>query len=59
MDANGKGESSAPFPMDLNASLPPLLSNLLSADVAWLAFYTGSAGPAFGQSGPEALRPDA
>ena len=54
MDANGKGELSAPFPMDLNSSLPPLLSNLLSSDGDWLAFYTGSAGPAFGQPGPDA-----
>ena len=54
MDANGKGELSAPFPMDLNSSLPPLLSNLLSPDGDWVAFYTGSAGPAFGQSGPDA-----
>jgi hypothetical protein len=54
MDANGKGELSAAFPMELNSSLPPLLSNLLSSDGDWLAFYTGSAGPAFGQSGPDA-----
>jgi hypothetical protein len=52
MDANGKGELSASFPMDLNSSLPPLLSNLLSPDGDWVAFYTGSAGPAFGQPGP-------
>ena len=54
MDADGSGELSAPFPMDVNSMLPPLLSDLLSSDGAWLAFYTGSAGPAFGQSGPEA-----
>jgi len=52
MDADGGGELSAPFPMEVNSILPPLLSNLLSPDGAWLAFYTGSAGPAFGQSGP-------
>ena len=52
MDADGGGELSAPFPMDVNTILPPLLSDLLSRDGAWLAFYTGSAGPAFGQPGP-------
>jgi dipeptidyl aminopeptidase/acylaminoacyl peptidase len=52
MDADGGGELSAPFPMDVNTILPPLLSDLLSPDGAWLAFYTGSAGPAFDQPGP-------
>jgi len=54
MDANGGGELFTAFPMELNSSIPPLLSNLLSSDGYWVAFYTGSAGPAFSQAGPDA-----
>ena len=52
MDADGKGEKTFPFPMNNNLSTPRLLSNMVSPDGLWLAYYTGSAGPAFGQVGP-------
>jgi len=51
MDANGKGELTYPFPMAIHFSLPPSLSRLLSPAGTLLAFYTGSAGQAFGQVG--------
>ena len=53
MDANGKGEAIFPFPMGSKVIMPRSLSNLVSPDGNWLAFYTGSAGPAFGQAGPD------
>ena len=52
MDANGKGATVFPFPINNNIYSSQSLSNLVSPDGIWLAFYTGSAGPAFGQVGP-------
>jgi Tol biopolymer transport system component len=54
MDADGKGEAVFPFLLNGHVIMPPSLSNLVSPDGAWLAFYSGSAGPAFGQVGPNA-----
>jgi Tol biopolymer transport system component len=52
MDADGKGEVAFPFPMnryDPNIT-PESLSELVSPDGSWLAFYTGYAG-VYGQVG--------
>ena len=51
MDADGKGEVAFPFPVNSNVYIPQSLSNLISPDGLWLAFYTGSDGQVFGQVG--------
>jgi len=53
MDADGIGEVAFPFLMSSNINMPPSLSNLVSPDGTWLAFYTGSAGQAFGHVGTD------
>jgi Tol biopolymer transport system component len=55
LDADGQGQSSTFFPANYDASANSLpLSNTLSPDGKWLAYYTGSAGTAFGAAGPDA-----
>jgi hypothetical protein len=51
MDADGKGEMVTSFPQSIDMILPGSLSSLLSPDGTHLAYFTGSAGPAFGQGG--------
>jgi hypothetical protein len=53
MDADGKGEVAFPFPMNtyMPMSMPESLSDLVSPDGSWLAFYTGYAGQVYGQVG--------
>ena len=53
MDADGLGQKSIDYPAGFDSgtnSLP--LSNTLSPDGKWLAYFTGSAGTAFGVVGP-------
>jgi roadblock/LC7 domain-containing protein len=51
LNADGKGRKLIPYPADTStqAGLPSLRS-ALSPDGQWLAYYTGSAGPCFGNS---------
>jgi Tol biopolymer transport system component len=54
LDADGTGQASFSYPSNaapLNMNLP--LSNTLSSDGQWLAYYSGSAGACFGEVGPE------
>jgi WD40 repeat protein len=55
MNPDGRGQSSLPLPMGANVELPGFLplSNLISSDGKWLAFYTGSAGQAYGHVGAD------
>ena len=53
MDADGKGEVAFPFPMNSYVNMPRSLSDLVSPDGIWLAYYTGSAGQSFGQVGTD------
>jgi hypothetical protein len=53
MDADGKGEAAFPFPINGNVYIPQSLSNLVSPDGSWLAFYTGSARQASGNVGTD------
>jgi len=49
LDADGKGQELIPFPADANVQTGlPSLSDTLSPDGKWLAYYTGSAGQCFG-----------
>ncbi len=50
LDADGKGRKTFPSPMQ---SIPVSLSNLVSPDGQWMAYYTGSAGQAFGHIGKD------
>jgi Tol biopolymer transport system component len=50
MDADGRGQKSIPYPIkgtDITTLLNPL-SNVISPNGKWLAFYTGSAGESHG-----------
>ena len=54
LDADGSGQKRIPYPPDAasgNTWLP--LSNVLSPDGEWLAYYSGSAGTYFGKIGPD------
>ena len=52
LDANGKGQKLIPYPANANTQTGlPSLSNTLSPDGHWLAYYTGSAGKCFGNGG--------
>ncbi len=54
LDADGSGQKRIPYPSDAapeNTWLP--LSNVLSPDGKWLAYYSGSAGTYFGEIGPD------
>ena len=53
MDADGKGEVVFPFPMNSDVYMPRSLSNLVSPDGIWLAFYTGSARQTSGNGGTD------
>jgi Tol biopolymer transport system component len=53
MDADGKGEVAFPFPINSNVYIPQSLSNLVSPDGSWLAFYTGSDRQASGNVGTD------
>jgi hypothetical protein len=53
MDADGKGEIAFPYPLNRSVYTPQSLSNLVSPDGSWLAFYTGSAGQASGNVGSD------
>jgi hypothetical protein len=53
MDADGKGEAAFPYPLNRNVYTPRSLSNLVSPDGSWLAFYTGSLGQASGNDGSD------
>ncbi|HTX90253.1 MAG TPA: hypothetical protein VMC09_03465 [Anaerolineales bacterium] len=54
LDANGKGRAQFPLPANANLQVAqPSLSNRLSPDGKWLAYYTGSAGTAFGHVGAD------
>jgi hypothetical protein len=53
LDADGLGQTTIDYPANFDSSANNLpLSNSLSPDGKWLAFYTGSAGTAFGVAGP-------
>jgi Tol biopolymer transport system component len=53
-DADGKGQKLIPYPANANLQGGmPSLSNILSPDGQWLAYYTGSAGQCFGNVGAD------
>jgi len=53
MDADGKGRRVLSFPMEEFYYIPRFLSNLVSPDGKWLAYYSGSAGEPFGHIGTD------
>ncbi len=53
MDADGKGEAAFLYPLNRNVHTPYSLSNLVSPDGSWLAFYTGSIGQISGNDGSD------
>jgi Tol biopolymer transport system component len=52
LDANGIGRKVVPYPGN-TTYLPNFLSNILSPDGHWLAYYTGSAAKCFGNAGAD------
>jgi dipeptidyl aminopeptidase/acylaminoacyl peptidase len=53
-DADGKGQKLIPYPANATTQGGmPSLSNTLSPDGQWLAYYTGSAGKCFGNGGAD------
>ena len=52
MDADGIGQKIIPYPANATY-LPYFLSNILSPDGHWLAYYTGSAAKCFGNGGAD------